>query len=72
MTQQDAEAAADDAGGLPDDPYKKLNKAPKKSRREVRSAVLGRMSTLCEISCWPPPLIGSSLSEQRAKLTGMS
>jgi len=45
---------------------------PKKSERTVRSAGRGRMSTACETSCWPSPLFGSSRSEQRAKLTGLS
>ena len=47
-------------------------KVPKKSRRAVRSEGRGRMSTLWEISSWPPPLSGSSRSEQRAKLTLLS
>ena len=45
---------------------------PKKSARMVRSAGFGRMSTVCDTSCWPSPLLGSSRSEQRAKLTGLS
>ena len=45
---------------------------PKKSRRAVRSAGFGRISTLCEISCCPSPFLGSSRSEHRAKLTGLS
>jgi hypothetical protein len=45
---------------------------PKKSRRTVRSAGRGRISTLWETSCWPSPVRGSSRSEQRAKLTGLS
>jgi len=45
---------------------------PKKSRRTVRSVGRGRISTLWEISCWPSPVRGSSRSEQRAKLTGLS
>jgi len=45
---------------------------PKKSRRTVRSAGFGRISTLCETSCCPSPLLGSSRSEHRAKLTGLS
>ena len=45
---------------------------PKKSRRTVRSAGRGRISTVCETNCWPPPLFGSSRSEHRAKLTGLS
>jgi hypothetical protein len=45
---------------------------PKKSRRMVRSAGRGLMSTVCEISCCPSPLRGSSRSEHRAKLTGLS
>ena len=45
---------------------------PKKSRRTVRSAGFGLISTECETSCWPSPLRGSSRSEQRAKLTGLS
>ncbi len=47
-------------------------KVPKKSRREVRSAGRGRISTLCETSSCPSPLRGSSRSVQRAKLTGLS
>jgi len=47
-------------------------KVPKKSRREVRSAGRGRISTLWEISCCPSPLLGSSHKVQRAKLTGLS
>jgi hypothetical protein len=38
----------------------------------VRSAGRGLMSTVCEISCCPSPLRGSSRSEHRAKLTGLS
>jgi hypothetical protein len=45
---------------------------PKKSRLTVRSAGFGLISTECETSCWPSPLRGSSRSEQRAKLTGLS
>jgi hypothetical protein len=45
---------------------------PKKSRLTVRSAGRGRISTLWETSCCPSPLLGSSRSEQRAKLTGLS
>jgi len=45
---------------------------PKKSRRTVRSAGRGLISTLCETSCWPSPLRGSSRSEHRAKLTELS
>ena len=45
---------------------------PKKSRRTVRSAGRGRISTVWEISCCPSPLRGSSRSEHRAKLTGLS
>jgi len=45
---------------------------PKKSRRTLRSEGRGRISTWCEISFWPPPLLGSSRSVQRAKLTGLS
>ena len=41
---------------------------PRKSRRTVRSAGRGLISTLCETSCCPSPLLGSSRSEQRAKL----
>ncbi len=44
----------------------------KKSCRMVRSTGRGLISTLCEISCWPSPLFGSSRSEQRAKLTALS
>ncbi|MGY4508249.1 hypothetical protein ACVIN2_001703 [Bradyrhizobium sp. USDA 3650] len=47
-------------------------RVPKKSRRTLRSAGRGRISTLCEISSWPWPLLGSSRSVQRAKLTGLS
>ena len=32
----------------------------------------GRISTVWESNCCPSPLIGSSRSEQRAKLTGLS
>ncbi len=45
---------------------------PKKSRRAVRSAGLGRISTEWETSSCPSPLSGSSRSEQRAKLTWVS
>ena len=41
-------------------------------RREVRSAGFGRISTLWDISSCPSPLFGSSRSEQRANLTGLS
>jgi len=40
--------------------------------RAVRSAGRGLMSTACDTSCWPSPLFGSSRSEHRAKLTGLS
>jgi hypothetical protein len=45
---------------------------PKKSRLTVRSAGRGLISTACEISCCPSPLLGSSRSEHRAKLIGLS
>jgi hypothetical protein len=45
---------------------------PKKSCLTVRSAGRGLMSTVCEASSCPSPLRGSSRSEQRAKLTGLS
>jgi hypothetical protein len=45
---------------------------PKKSRRTARSAGRGRISTECEINCCPSPDLGSSRSEHRAKLTGLS
>jgi hypothetical protein len=45
---------------------------PKKSRRTARSAGRGRISTVWEINCCPSPLRGSSRSEHRAKLTGLS
>ena len=45
---------------------------PRPADRTVRSAGRGLMSTVCETNCWPPPLLGSSRSEQRAKLTGLS
>src|ERR1700722_7052962 len=45
---------------------------PKKSCRTVRSAGRGRISTVCETNCCPLPLLGSSRSEHRAKLTGLS
>jgi len=38
----------------------------------VRSAGRGLISTLCETSFCPSSLRGSSRSEQRAKLTGLS
>ena len=40
--------------------------------RVARLAGFGLISTLCETSFWPSPLVGSSRSEQRAKLTGLS
>jgi len=45
---------------------------PKKSRRTARSAGRGRISTEWEINCCPSPDFGSSRSEHRAKLTGLS
>src|ERR1700722_9922427 len=45
---------------------------PKKSCRTVRPAGRGLISTVCETNCCPPPLLGSSRNEQRAKLTGLS
>jgi hypothetical protein len=45
---------------------------PKKSRLAVRSAGRGLISTVWETSCWPSPDLGSSRSEQRAKLTELS
>ena len=45
---------------------------PKKSCRTVRSAGRGRISTEWEINCCPSPDFGSSRSEHRAKLTGLS
>ena len=45
---------------------------PKKSRRTVRSAGRGLISTVWEINCCPSPLRGSSRSEHRAKLTELS
>jgi hypothetical protein len=38
---------------------------PKKSCLTVRSAGRGLISTVCETSCWPLPLFGSSRSEHR-------
>ena len=38
----------------------------------LRSAGRGRISTAWESNCCPSPLMGSSRSEQRAKLTGLS
>jgi hypothetical protein len=45
---------------------------PKKSRLAVRWDGRGLMSTVCEINCCPSPVLGSSRSEQRAKLTALS
>ncbi|GLR86746.1 hypothetical protein GCM10007857_34570 [Bradyrhizobium iriomotense] len=47
-------------------------RVPKKSRRTLRLAGRGRISTLCEMSSCPSPLLGSRRSVQRAKLTGLS
>ena len=45
---------------------------PRPVERTARSAGRGRISTEGEINCCPSPLRGSSRSEHRAKLTGLS
>ncbi len=49
-----------------------VQRAEENRGETLRSAGHSQISTLCEISSWPLPLLGSSRRVQQAKLTGLS
>ena len=66
MREEFVETGSDGSDGHP----RKYGTFPRKYRRYV--AGRGLISTAWESNCCPSPLRGSSRSEQRAKLTGLS